>query len=85
MAGPHDDDAPREHAPEQSQSLAGADGAEATTETVATPETDGARIAEAGHGYVGRQMDDRLKSSPRERDGDAAVDHTAADASDETA
>ena len=34
----------------------------------------GARVAEAGHAYVGRMMDDELKSSPRVEDGDAAVD-----------
>ncbi len=77
----HDDDAPREHAPEQNQDLPGAD--ETTNETVATPETDGARVAEAGHGYVGRTMDDALKSSPRVRDGDAAVDDTPAEAGDD--
>ncbi|WP_412060848.1 hypothetical protein [Rubrivirga sp. IMCC45206] len=35
---------------------------------------DGARVAEAGNAYVGRTMDDRLKSSPRVEDGDEAVD-----------
>ena len=35
---------------------------------------EGARVAEAGNAYVGRQMDDRLKSSPRVEDGDEAVD-----------
>lgn len=78
----HDaDDAPREHAPEQDQALPA--DSETTHETVATPETEGARVAEAGHGYVGRTMDDRLKSSPRVRDGDAAVDGTPAAAGDE--
>ncbi len=36
---------------------------------------DGARVAEAGNAYVGRTMDDALKSSPRVEDGDRAVDH----------
>ncbi len=35
---------------------------------------EGARVAEAGNAYVGREMDDRLKSSPRLEDGDEAVD-----------
>lgn len=35
---------------------------------------EGARVAEAGNAYVGRQLDDRLKSAPRVEDGDAAVD-----------
>ena len=33
-----------------------------------------ARVAEAGNAYVGRQLDDRLKSSPRVEDADEAVD-----------
>ena len=47
---------------------------EATSETVATPDVEGARVAEAGNAYVGRQMDDALKSSPRVEDADEAVD-----------
>lgn len=47
---------------------------EATSETVLTPDPDGARLAEAGSEYVGRQMDDRLKAHPRVNDGDEAVD-----------
>ncbi|PAP76263.1 hypothetical protein [Rubrivirga marina] len=35
---------------------------------------EGARVAEAGNAYVGREMDDSLKSSPRVEDGDEAVD-----------
>ncbi len=35
---------------------------------------EGARVAEAGNAYVGREMDDALKSSPRVEDGDEAVD-----------
>ncbi len=40
----------------------------------ATEVEDGARVAEAGHAYVGRTMDDALKSSPRVEDRDEAVD-----------
>lgn len=58
-------DTPREHAPEQDQHLPA--DADTTRTTVATPEPDGARVAEAGHGYTGRLMDDALKSAPRER------------------
>lgn len=45
------------------------DGAPAASEV-----EDGARIAEAGNAYVGRELDDALKSSPRVEDGDEAVD-----------
>lgn len=45
------------------------EGAPAATEV-----ENGARVAEAGNAYVGRQLDDRLKSSPRVEDGDEAVD-----------
>ena len=45
------------------------DGAPAATEV-----EDGARVAEAGNAYVGRTLDDALKSSPRVEDGDEAVD-----------
>jgi len=37
---------------------------------------DGARVAEAGNAYVGRMMDDDLKTTPRVEDGDAAVDES---------
>ena len=37
----------------------------ASDEPGSAPEMDGDRIAEAGNAYVGRTMDDRLKSSPR--------------------
>ena len=45
------------------------EGAPAATEV-----EDGARVAEAGNAYVGRQMADRLKSAPRVEDRDEAVD-----------
>lgn len=40
----------------------------------ANPVDRGARVAEAGNAYVGRELDDDLKSSPRVEDGDEAVD-----------
>ena len=45
---------------------------DSTGENVSTPEPDGARIAEAGNAYMGRDLDDRLQSSGRVLDGDAA-------------
>ena len=45
-----------------------------TDDEAAAEVEDGARVAEAGNAYVGRQMDDALKSSPRVEDGDEAVD-----------
>ena len=52
------------NAPEQDQ----ADDAigDVSKTTVSTPETDGKRVAEAGHGYVGRTMSDDVKTTPRE-------------------
>lgn len=44
---------------------------------------DGARVAEAGNAYVGRTLDDDLKSSPRVEDGDEAVDRTPSTARDD--
>ena len=63
--------------PEQDQQSDAIDAARTTNETVSTPETDGARVAEAGHGYVGRMMDDDLKTNPRVR-GDGEVDDPSA-------
>lgn len=37
----------------------------ASDEPGSAPEMDGERVAEAGNAYVGRTMDDSLKSSPR--------------------
>lgn len=34
---------------------------------------EGARVAEAGNAYVGRQLDDDLKENPRLEDGDEAT------------
>ena len=42
-----------------------------------------ARVAEAGNAYVGRQLDDRLKSSPRVEDADEAVDEDPTTARDD--
>ena len=58
-------------APEQDQHDDAIDGA-TTRQEVSAHETDGARVAEAGHGYVGRQMDDRLKTTPRVEGGGEA-------------
>ena len=62
------------HAPESDQQAEGDmdtsdDGAPAASEV-----DEGARVAEAGNAYVGRTLDDSLKSSPRVEDGDEAVD-----------
>ena len=43
----------------------------------------GARVAEAGNAYIGRQLDDALKSSPRVEDGDASVDRDPSTARDD--
>lgn len=37
---------------------------------VRTPEPEEPRQGEAGHSYVGRQMDDRMKTNPRIDDAD---------------
>ena len=70
------------HAPEQGQSSdaiePGRDAAPAAQEV-----PDGARVAEAGNSYVGRMLDDRLKSSPRVQDGDEAVDEDPTTARDD--
>lgn len=57
-----DPQAPPVGRPEQDQAD---DDAETTSQNVATPEPEGKRLGEAGGAYTGRQMDDRLKSSPR--------------------
>ena len=56
--------------PDQDQELPPAADADAEGAEV----EDGARVAEAGNAYVGRQLDDRLKTAPRVEDGDEAVD-----------
>ena len=65
--------------PEQDQHSDAIDAEGTTRSTVSTPETDGARVSEAGHGYVGRTMDDRLKANPRVR-GDGEADAADGDA-----
>ena len=44
---------------------------------------DGARVAEAGNAYVGRMLDDDLKTSPRVEDRDEAVDEDPTTARDD--
>ena len=71
-----------EHAPEQDQTddaiEPDRDAAPAAQEV-----PNGARTAEAGNAYVGRTMDDALKSSPRVEDGDEAVDEDPSTARDD--
>ena len=71
-----------EHAPEQDQDAPAIepdrDAAPAATEV-----EDGARVAEAGNAYVGRMLDDSLKSSPRVEDADEAVDEDPRTARDD--
>lgn len=65
-------------APEQDQSSDAVDDAATTQTTVATPDADGARVSEAGHGYVGRTMSDSVKTTPRdEGSGEAPEDDAA--------
>lgn len=64
---------PPPKAPEQDQHSDAIDAAGVTQSTVSTPDTEGARVSEAGHGYVGRMMDDDLKTNPRVR-GDGEVE-----------
>ncbi len=47
--------------------------ADVSKTTVSTPEPDGKRVAEAGNQYVGRMMDDDMKTTPRP-DGDGMED-----------
>ncbi|MEM0963023.1 MAG: hypothetical protein AAGK21_10880 [Bacteroidota bacterium] len=67
-------DAPLPHPPEQDQDAVPAMDTDRNAAPAATEVDDGARVAEAGHAYVGRHMDDALKSSPRVEDGDDAVE-----------
>ena len=46
----------------------------ASDEPGSAPEMEDDRIAEAGNAYVGRTMDDRLKSSPRVEEPGAGTD-----------
>ena len=62
------------HVPEQPQDAVPAMDTERDAAPAASEVEDGARVAEAGNAYVGRQLADRLKSSPRVEDGDEAVD-----------
>ena len=60
--------------PEQDQSATEAMDTDRDAAPAAAEVEDGARVAEAGNAYVGRTLDDDLKTSPRVEDGDAAVD-----------
>lgn len=64
---------PEPHAPELSQQAEG-DMDPDDAAPLAAEVDEGARVAEAGNAYVGRQMDDDLKTSPRVEDRDEAVD-----------
>lgn len=68
----------RERAPEQDQ-----DDDAIDADPVSGEVEDGARVAEAGNAYVGRMLDDDLKSSPRVEDGDEAVDTDPSTARDD--
>jgi hypothetical protein len=59
------------HRPSQDQRDPSA-SKESTGENVSTPDPKGARVAEAGNAYMGRELDDRLQSADRVLDGDAA-------------
>lgn len=61
------DEAPSGEAPEQDQPDL------ETDPSAAEAMPDGDRIAEAGNAYIGRQLDDDLKTNPRLEDGDAAT------------
>lgn len=63
-------------APEQDQTSDAIDDAGTSQTTVSTHDTDGARVAEAGHGYVGRTMSDDVKSTPRD-EGSGEMEDTA--------
>ncbi|MEM1117020.1 MAG: hypothetical protein AAF845_02200 [Bacteroidota bacterium] len=64
--------------PEQEQNATPTMDTDRDAAPAATEVDDGARVAEAGHAYVGRMMSDDLKSHPRLLDGDAAVDDSPA-------
>ena len=68
--GDASDQAAPAHRPDQDQREPASKNS--TGETVSTPEPDGARIAEAGNAYMGRELDDDLQSSERVLDGDRA-------------
>ena len=77
------DATPVPHKPEQSQDATPSMDLERDAAPAATEVEDGARVAEAGNAYVGRTLDDRLKSSPRVEDRDEAVDEDPTTARDE--
>lgn len=67
-------DSKREHAPDAPQQDDAIEQAGSNGSNVRTPEPEGKRLGEAGGEYVGRQMDDALKSTPREGDADEGQD-----------
>lgn len=70
--------------PDVSQDSEAIDESGESAVPAAAPEVDeGARVAEAGNAYVGRQMDDDLKTNPRLEDGDEAVDEDPSTAGDD--
>ena len=73
---------PQPHAPEVSQEAEG-DVRPDDRDPGAAEVDEGARVAEAGHAYVGRGLDDDLKTSPRLEDGDEAVDENPATPGDD--
>lgn len=72
----------KDRAPEQDQDSPAIDPDRDAAPAAQQP-PDGARVAEAGNAYVGRGLDDRLKSSPRVENGDEAVDHDPTTAQDD--
>ena len=76
-------DAPTPRKPDQPQDATPSMDLERDAAPAASEVEDGARVAEAGNAYVGRTMDDALKSSPRVEDGDEAVDRDPSTARDD--
>ena len=76
-------DAPTPRKPEQDQNETPSMDTDRDAAPAAAEVEDGARVAEAGNAYVGRTMDDALKTSPRVEDGDEAVDRDPTTARDD--
>ncbi len=76
-------DAPTPRKPEQTQNKTSSMDTDRDAAPAAAEVEEGARVAEAGNAYVGRMMDDSLKSSPRVEDGDEAVDEDPTTARDD--
>lgn len=69
--------------PEQDQDATPAMDTDRDSAPAASEVEDGARVAEAGNAYIGRTLDDDLKTAPRVEDGDAAVDEDPTTARDD--